>query len=289
MCQNAGRNINYCVTQESREFAMKYLKIGEFAKICRTTKDTLLHYEKLGLLRPKLVKANGYRYYALSQWAQYDFITLLKDTGSSLEEILTYQKTTHLDGKFFKDKLLEQQQELTKVQQRINLLSNLIAACDDLKRPQDEISLENLDKPIKIITYPNQGVSTNAVSYEDFLDFASLPFEHINPQDLPLGMIISAEVIKEGLFYPSDVFYGAQISDENKSNFHVLEKGTYAVMLKKGPITTFKQALENMLVFLEKNNLKAESQFYLFDLINFINFRENQYQAKIMIKVNSQN
>ena len=132
-----------------------------------------------------------------------------------------------------------------------------------------------------------QGVSTNAVSYEDFLDFASLPFEHINPQDLPLGMIISCEVIKKGLFYPSDLFYATSKLDESKSNFQVLEKGTYAVMLKKGPIITFKQALENMLVFLEKNNLKAKSQFHLFDLINFINFRENQYQAKIMIKVNA--
>lgn len=54
-------------------------------------------------------------------------------------------------------------------------------------------------------------------------------------------------------------------------------------MLKQGPITTFKQALKNMLIFLENNNLKAETQFYLFDLINFVNFRENQYQAKIMI------
>ena len=37
---------------------------GEFAKLCNTTKETLFHYDKIGILKPKFIKRNGYRYYS---------------------------------------------------------------------------------------------------------------------------------------------------------------------------------------------------------------------------------
>lgn len=40
----------------------KYL-IGEVCKLFNTTRDTLVHYEKIGLVTPKKDKGNGYRYY----------------------------------------------------------------------------------------------------------------------------------------------------------------------------------------------------------------------------------
>ena len=40
----------------------KYL-IGEVSKLFNITRDTLLHYDKIGLLSPKKDDKNGYRYY----------------------------------------------------------------------------------------------------------------------------------------------------------------------------------------------------------------------------------
>ena len=37
------------------------LKSGQFAKLCRTTKETLRHYERVGVLRPALQEENGYK------------------------------------------------------------------------------------------------------------------------------------------------------------------------------------------------------------------------------------
>ena len=46
----------------------KYLKINEFAKLCHTTKDTLLHYDQKDLLKPEYTAENKYRYYSIEQF-----------------------------------------------------------------------------------------------------------------------------------------------------------------------------------------------------------------------------
>ena len=60
---------------------------GQFARLCHTTKETLFHYDRLGLLRPQLKGENGYRYYDVRQFLQFDMITLFKDTGTPLKEM----------------------------------------------------------------------------------------------------------------------------------------------------------------------------------------------------------
>ena len=42
-------------------------KTAEFAALCGVKKDTLLHYDHIGLLKPQRVGENGYRYYSARQ------------------------------------------------------------------------------------------------------------------------------------------------------------------------------------------------------------------------------
>ena len=37
----------------------KLFKSGAFAKLCNTTKDTLFHYDDIGILKPAQVSSNG--------------------------------------------------------------------------------------------------------------------------------------------------------------------------------------------------------------------------------------
>ena len=59
----------------------KFLKTGEFARLCHTTKETLFHYDREGILKPRHVSGNGYRRYGLEQFFDFDMISLLKETG----------------------------------------------------------------------------------------------------------------------------------------------------------------------------------------------------------------
>jgi len=46
----------------------KYMTAAEFAAFCGVTKDTLLWYDKQGILKPAAKGANGYRYYSFRQF-----------------------------------------------------------------------------------------------------------------------------------------------------------------------------------------------------------------------------
>ena len=59
-----------------------YFKTAEFAALCGVRKDTLLHYDHIGLLKPQWVGENGYRYYAAQQLRTYDLIAALRRLGT---------------------------------------------------------------------------------------------------------------------------------------------------------------------------------------------------------------
>ena len=60
---------------------------NEFAKFARTTRDTLLHYDQIGLLVPASRAANNYRYYSSRQLAIVNLIRTYQALGMSLGEI----------------------------------------------------------------------------------------------------------------------------------------------------------------------------------------------------------
>lgn len=52
----------------------EYLSAGRFAALVGTTKETLFHYDEIGLFVPKRRGTNGYRYYAMDQIETFDVI-----------------------------------------------------------------------------------------------------------------------------------------------------------------------------------------------------------------------
>ena len=64
-----------------------YMTTGELAKLMGITKETLFHYDEIGLFRPAVVMKNGYRYYEVSQMELLDAILLLKELRMPLKEI----------------------------------------------------------------------------------------------------------------------------------------------------------------------------------------------------------
>ena len=64
-----------------------YMTTGELARLMGITKETLFHYDEIGLFQPEIVKENGYRYYAINQMEVLNTILLLRDLGMPLKEI----------------------------------------------------------------------------------------------------------------------------------------------------------------------------------------------------------
>ncbi len=76
------------------------LKIGEFAKRAGVTVKTLLHYEKIGLLKPSYKTSSGYRVYCEEDFLKLQQIITLKFIGLSLNEIneILYKREENLES-----------------------------------------------------------------------------------------------------------------------------------------------------------------------------------------------
>ena len=88
-----------------------YFTSGEFARLCGTTKETLRHYNNIGLLKPAKVTENGYQYYSAFQFYDFYFISTFKGTGMHLKEL--EEKLEETDERAFCDTLRHQ---LKKIQ-----------------------------------------------------------------------------------------------------------------------------------------------------------------------------
>lgn len=72
------------------------MKIGEFLKECETTKDTVRHYEELGLLTPS--KKGNLKDYSEKEALTYHVIQEMKQLGLSLKEISAIVELKSRDG-----------------------------------------------------------------------------------------------------------------------------------------------------------------------------------------------
>lgn len=66
------------------------IKISEMAALHGVSRQTLILYDKNGLLKPAMIAENGYRYYSIEQIPRLRQICLLKEMGVPLTDIRTH-------------------------------------------------------------------------------------------------------------------------------------------------------------------------------------------------------
>lgn len=118
------------------------MRSGQFARLCRTTKDTLRHYEDMGLLVPASTAGNGYKEYLVDQAMDFMLISALKDAGCSLAEIKRFQKGSK---EAFRDIMADCMEaldaQIVALERKRNLLAGSIARIDELETWRDENGL----------------------------------------------------------------------------------------------------------------------------------------------------
>ena len=106
------------------------MRIGDFAKLCKTKISVLRHYDKTGLIIPDFVdKFTGYRYYDPKQQKDFEQITKYKKLGFSLKDIkkiITLNDNNSIVTlKIFDDKIKELHLLISQIEQEKNDLLNL--------------------------------------------------------------------------------------------------------------------------------------------------------------------
>ena len=136
--------------------------IGEVAKLFHISVSSLRHYENIGLLHPEYTSPDtGYRYYGTEQFEVLNTIRYLRALDMPLAEIEDFLKNKDIrsiEEKLMQQKkiVLEKQQELKRVEQKINHRLNVLSEAQNT--PLDTVTLVQLpasrivwvDAPMKI-------------------------------------------------------------------------------------------------------------------------------------------
>ena len=265
----------------------KYLKIHEFAALCHTSKDTLLHYEKKDLLKPAFVAENGYRHYAVEQFFRYDLITVLKDTGSTLEDIKTYLENSPDNMvQIIRDRIMLLQKEQENLSRKIAMLTTLTGLTEQaLHENYDTLFFEKLPKetvrllPIDAVTMDSP--KNLAACYSECLLECLIHGNNIDP---PLGMIVGKQNAAQKNFTVQYLFTRNLERSAVKSK--ILGQGTYACLLHKGTVQSHENAFINFIEQIEKNSFVLKSDVLLFNQMNYlIDEHKNEFILKYAVKI----
>ncbi|MDO4280157.1 MAG: MerR family transcriptional regulator [Peptococcaceae bacterium] len=170
--------------------------IGQFAKLHEINKKTLMWYDDIGLLKPAIVKDNGYRYYSYAQSAKLEVILLLRDLNVSLAEIQTFfeHRSAHTLENLLSDKIEDIDQTIAQLEK---IKSIMAAKRDDMRH------LRTLD--LSAITIARKLQPSYFITVETS---ATTPFE------TEIARVV-AEIKKTDLPRLHNATYGAMLPVEN--------------------------------------------------------------------------
>lgn len=169
------------------------MKIGEFAKRSGVTVKTLLHYDKIGLLKPSEKTEAGYRIYCEEDFLKLQQITTLKFIGLPLNEIshILYESGENLENmiNIQKKALEEKKKHIEAVIEVFNKAKNTAKKNGflDANNLIDIIKITNMESRIKeqYKSDKNLNIRSNLHSYNiNKIDFDKWCFSQIKfPND----------------------------------------------------------------------------------------------------------
>ncbi|MDW4510266.1 MerR family transcriptional regulator [Priestia megaterium] len=240
----------------------KYFTTGEFANLCHVKKQTLFHYDEIGLLSPKIKKENGYRYYSYDQFEVFQLIALFKEFGIPLKEIrilLTDKKPRNMIT-LLKEKSFEIEEKIKNLNHLQAIIQTRLQLAEHaLQTDFSSISLQSLDEE-------------NFMISENILEEAEQKYTTVIPELIhyiqlhkldrgyPIGALLAREQIQKKEFYNYKHLYVKIPEGIEKVHYHTRPRGLYAVGYQKGAET--EHAYNRMIQFVEEKGLKIGEYAY---------------------------
>ncbi len=270
---------------ENPDFS-QVMRSGEFARLCKTTKETLRHYERLGLLEPMIISENGYKLYSPFQIADFFLIVALQKSGCALHEIGEYMADPQNASlasvmeeriealKLERNRLLASQRVLESTLARWHVLDEWLTLDADWKIEECaaehfvELDMSNvLDEQGEAA--PDADLSKHYEATELILEQFSRCWKSGHPTELQGMYRIGLEALLVGK--PESDFHMCSSAPSSSKSKTVCEKpaGRYFKMLRIDNIEELLQrneaifeAYHELLVRLEKHSLKPIGDLY---------------------------
>lgn len=265
-------------------------KAGQFAALCGVKKDTLFHYEKMGLLKPERITENGYRWYSVKQLYTFDVIAALRRLNMPLADIRAYLE--HRSPDAFLALLEEKQEELAAERRRLaqmdGLLSETIRGISLAQStPPGVIRLEKCAKEYYVaVPAPNFTTYEEKQYLLQIRPLLAWAREH-GSRTLPPGDIVKRESMEQGRFLEDAYYYKVEPGIAAQER-HVKPAGTYAVLYHQGSYETLERASRTLWEWVQDQGLTPLGDLYEEELLTFLSTEETEeYRMRLCIQVAS--
>ncbi|MCI8610118.1 MAG: MerR family transcriptional regulator [Firmicutes bacterium] len=268
-----------------------YFTTGEFANICGVGKQTLFHYDNIGIFKPAIVGENGYRYYSFSQIETFSVLAALHQLRVPLKDIKEHMNRRSPQALI--DLLQSRRQEIDRLiadlQSSKKFIDTKIALTEEgLHASVNQMILEDFPGEYLLITnYEQDG---------DEKDIARAIGDHLNYRKqlhLPIcsaigGIIPRASVTPQGYAYSK--FYSAVDKDELLSNdchSAVFDAGgQYLSIYDNQGYRNVHSNCQKLLAYASEHQLTPLSDFYEEVILDDLSVQDyDHYLVKLSIKV----
>lgn len=250
------------------EEKVKELSISQFAKYCGTTRQTLQHYDKIGILRPSLIGEQGYRYYEHMQSYDFRLICALKNIGCSLDEIRDMMNN-HDDesiSKTLASKRKAIDDEIAKLRLSRMIINNTEKFMNIIKHFTASPSFYTLDENMTCGLFSfSHPVELEGDDYRlEQQYFSEFSVNIPSPQLHPNAFVVPKSEFESGSYGLSHIVYYDYLNVSSGQKY-VLEKGRYLVIKTdmKYPYTDSRREAYTILKnYMAENKLTCKGDVY---------------------------
>ena len=269
-----------------------YFTAGELANLFGISKQTLLYYDKIGLLSPDFICEKGYRHYSIQQYLDLEIIVNLRSFNISIPDIKTYlEKRSKND---FIDLVARKEKECMAIIKENQAIIKSLETINDIAKSDKPLVF---DKPL-LTVQDERLMRVTPVSEKDsgkdriilFTKHSQNTFHNKKSLERHVGWIISQnDLFVEHNAHPTKAYFSFVLNTpKHKSNSMVtIPAGMYLEIYFKGTYYKNFSKLVNLISkFMELNELEPIGDIYILTMENHLFYKDtNEYINKIFLNV----
>lgn len=268
----------------------KLFTIGQFAKLHEINKKTLMWYDEIGILKPTVIKENGYRYYSFQQSSILETILMLRELNVSISEIQDFLNNRSASAL---ENLLED--KIKEVDDTISHLRSLRAVMDEKKhnmstlRGIDLAEFSIIDKPEAhyFVTVP----TSRNTPFEKEIEMViaeTKKYQLKRLHDASYGSILPVENLYNGTFRDYSALYIELPFPAHRKGLHVQPKGIYLRAFCKGDWNRLPGRYKEILSYAQEHNLEFYGSAYEKGINELVIDAADDYITQIEIPIKTE-
>ncbi|AQS10233.1 multidrug-efflux transporter 1 regulator [Clostridium saccharobutylicum] len=267
---------------------MNNFSIGEMSKLHNIWIQTLRYYDKIGLLKPKVInEKSNYRYYTIEQFLQIDIIKYCKGIGLSLEQIkdfigtnLSMEEILHIintQQEIMEDKL----KEMNRIKNHLDSIKSSISSI--IEHEFNKVFIK-YNKERKYICYDFISNSSDELEFScrNVMLGIEKKSEILNYE---LSTITSYNNREEKITYKNIMINIDENALKDKRNIITLPEGEYLTVYFEGKWFECNEHYNQIIKYINENNIKVNGDFheiYIFPKMNESGIENTLTQLEIL-------